>query len=456
MSQEKNSVKKLCIIFFAGLLLAALNLKNVMSASASENVSMPKSDLYAEDTNTPTPSVTPTPTLTGTLTSSRYIILDYVGVQYPNGTSGITVTQNNTCEPTSQGGLHCNFTGSGSTWKSLRGVKPYARFHWSDTANARTVYRYQIATISHTNTFHYGNLVPMEFFGYGLSDGYHEWSGIGSYANCSPYYCDLSATFYMLGGYGTYTWSVDTYVAPVAIDIYAPTVTPTSTATATPTPTVTPSQTPTSTATSLPTSTPAPNSGLTNAYRWLAEANSGAYSAIVTGDPTIRTGSNGEWSYMRVAVQKIINGNVYYAEIGWLKGSQLESNYIPRIYSTYRDINGDVNKDWGSYPGVGLAYNYKVERTSSNTWSLYFNDLNTPDVTVWLGWDDADRIFSGGEVPNGSQGMGDSDNNNVQYLDPTGTTWFNACNTNLFNEDPSRYFVDAGSNCSSWRVYGNN
>lgn len=227
MSQEKNSIKKLCIIFFAGLLLAAFNLKNVMSASASENVSMPKSDLYAEDTNTPTPSVTPTPTLTGTLTSSRYIILDYVGVQYPNGTSGITVTQNNTCEPTSQGGLHCNFTGSGSTWKSLRGVKPYARFHWSDTSNARTVYRYQIATISHTNTFHYGNLVPMEFFGYGLSDGYHEWSGIGSYANCSPYYCDLSATFYMLGGYGTYTWSVDTYVAPVAIDIYAPTVTPT-------------------------------------------------------------------------------------------------------------------------------------------------------------------------------------------------------------------------------------
>ncbi|MBM3181688.1 MAG: hypothetical protein FJZ86_15255 [Chloroflexi bacterium] len=221
-------------------------------------------------------------------------------------------------------------------------------------------------------------------------------------------------------------------------------------------PTSTPTQTPTSTATSLPTSTPAPNSGLTNAYRWLAEANSGAYSAIVTGDPTIRTGSNGEWSYMRVAVQKIINGNVYYAEIGWLKGSRLESNYIPRIYSTYRDINGDVNKDWGSYPGVGLAYNYKVERTSSNTWSLYFNDLNTPDVTIWLGWDDADRIFSGGEVPNGSQGMGDSDNNNVQYLDPTGTTWFNACNTNLFNEDPSRYFVDAGSNCSSWRVYGNN
>lgn len=258
MSQEKNSVKKLCIIFFAGLLLAAFNLKNVMSASASENVSMPKSDLYAEDTNTPTPSVTPTPTLTGTLTSSRYIILDYVGVQYPNGTSGITVTQNNTCEPTSQGGLHCNFTGSGSTWKSLRGVKPYARFHWSDTANARTVYRYKIATISHTNTFHYGNLVPMEFFGYGLSDGYHEWSGIGSYANCSPYYCDLSATFYMLGGYGMYTWSVDTYVAPVAIDIYAPTVTPTSTATATPTPTVTPSQTPTNTATSTATSTPPP------------------------------------------------------------------------------------------------------------------------------------------------------------------------------------------------------
>lgn len=222
------------------------------------------------------------------------------------------------------------------------------------------------------------------------------------------------------------------------------------------TPTPTPTLTSTGTATSLPTNTPEPYSGLTNAYRWLSEANSAAYSAIVTGDPTIRSDPTGQWSYMRVAVQRIINGNVYFAEIGWVKGAQASSNFIPRSYWAYRNINDTTDEGWEGYPGIGIAYNYMVKRTASETWGLYFNDLNTPDQTIWLGWDTADRIFSGGEVPNGSQGMGDSDNINVQYLDPTGSTWFNACNTVLLNEDPSRYFVDAGGNCSSWRVYGNN
>lgn len=95
-------------------------------------------------------------------------------------------------------------------------------------------------------------------------------------------------------------------------------------------------------------------------------------------------------------------------------------------------------------------------RTSSNTWAFYFNNLSTPLVTKWVGWDNADDIFSGGEVPNGNQGMGDSNNNNVQYLNSTGTTWFGACSTSAKNDDSSKYFIAAGSNCSSWRVYGNN
>jgi hypothetical protein len=244
---------------------------------------------------------------------------------------------------------------------------------------------------------------------------------------------------------------------PTATFTPSPTVTPTYTPTATFTPS--PTFTPTNTATLTPTNTPAPHSGLTNAYRWQAEPNSGVYSAIVTGNPVIRTDPNDtrKWSYMRVAVQKNINGNIYYAEIGWLKGSQAASNYTPRVYWTYRDINNsDTNFGWDEYPMIGVGYNYMVKQTSNNTWSFYFNDLDTPVDSVWLGWEEAGRVFSGGEVPNIYQGMGDSENNNVQYLDITSATWFPACNTSIFNEEPAFYFVDLGSNCSSWRVYGNN
>lgn len=195
---------------------------------------------------------------------------------------------------------------------------------------------------------------------------------------------------------------------------------------------------------------------LMNTYRYRYVTNRGAYSAIVTGNPTTRPDPTGRWSYMRVATQRIIGGNVYYAEIGWLKGAQASSNFVPRSYWTYRATNGTVSQGWGGYPGIGLAYNYRVMRTSTNTWGFYFNNLSTPLVTRWVGWDNADTIFSGGEVPNGNQGMGDSNNNNVQYLNTTGTTWFAACSTSVKNDDPSKYFIVAGSNCSSWRVYGNN
>ncbi|MBI5823959.1 MAG: hypothetical protein HZB18_08040 [Chloroflexi bacterium] len=73
MSKTTTSIKKIYFIFLAGLFFAAFNLKNVMPASASENGSAPKSDLYVDGTETPAPSSTPT--ATGTLTSSRYIRL---------------------------------------------------------------------------------------------------------------------------------------------------------------------------------------------------------------------------------------------------------------------------------------------------------------------------------------------------------------------------------------------
>ena len=226
----------------------------------------------------------------------------------------------------------------------------------------------------------------------------------------------------------------------------------------TPTPTTTPTLTPTATATYTHTATPVPaQSGRINVLRFKGISNIGGYSEIETGDPTIRSDPTGQWSYMRLGAQRIIKGNVYYIEIGWLKGAQSQSNFIPRSYWASRNINGITDQDWGGYPGIGIAYNYVVKKTSSNTWSFYFNDLNTPVATVWVGWDNADRIFSGGEIAGGgNQGMGYSENNNVQFLDPMSSSWLPACNTSLQNDDPAKFFVLAGSNCNSWIVYGNN
>lgn len=193
---------------------------------------------------------------------------------------------------------------------------------------------------------------------------------------------------------------------------------------------------------------------LENAYRWSASANQGAYSAIVTGNSTLRNDPNGTWSYMRVLAQRIISGNVYYVEIGWLKGTQPQSGGTPRAYWTYRATNGTVDQGWGGYPGIGIGYNYEVKRTGSNTWGFYFNNLTTPLVTRSVGWDTADRYASGGETSTANQGMGDSYNNNVSYLSTSGS-WIGACNMNQYITN-SIYHIDNGSNCSSWRVYGNN
>lgn len=193
---------------------------------------------------------------------------------------------------------------------------------------------------------------------------------------------------------------------------------------------------------------------LYNAYNYRNVQNKGAYSAIVTGNPTLRDDPSGKWSYMRVAVQRIISGNVYYAEIGWLKGAQPESGQIPRAYWTYRATDGTVDKGWGGYPGIGIGYNYKVQWLSPVIWGFYFNDMNNPLAMRYVGWDMADVVFSGGEVPNLNQGMGYSGNNNVAYAD-AGFAWYALCGTTTRIDD-ARYHVDPGGNCNSWNVYGNN
>lgn len=194
---------------------------------------------------------------------------------------------------------------------------------------------------------------------------------------------------------------------------------------------------------------------LENAYNYRNIPNRGVSGSSVTANPTLRDDPGGKWSYMRLGVQKIISGNVYYIEIGWLKGAQPESNGTPRGYWTYRSTNGTAGAGFTGYPGVGIGYNYRVKRTSTNTWSVYYNDLNTPITTLWVGWDNADTAFSGGEVPNTNQGMGDSNNNNLSYWNTAGTSWYNLCSTSTFITNPI-YHVDPAANCSSWRVYGNN
>lgn len=194
---------------------------------------------------------------------------------------------------------------------------------------------------------------------------------------------------------------------------------------------------------------------LENAYRYKSIGNTGAKNSIVTGNPTLRNDPSGKWSYMRIASQYIVGSDVYYIEVGWLKGDQPESAGTPRVYWTARATDGTVSQGWGGYPGIGTSYNYQVKQVSNNTWGVYFNNLSTSLVNRPVGWNVANRVFSGGETPNTSQGMGTSDNNNNAYLNSSGTTWNSTCGTTKFVTN-AIYTVTAGGSCFSWSVSGNN
>ena len=440
----------------AGFLLVAFNTNDVLSAVkfAPKPTKTPTPTITFTPTQTPTSTITSTPTLTFTPTLITGVLTCNTvaaGVTCINYGSYLDYNINIVVT-----GLTGGATASGITIGSYkRSTNGGTMGMMSDFVHSETSVYAQNTVLSLVSiqpfdaaAVNYAAFTSGAGTNVSVTNKTSDWRYIGGTGGWPNYLSvkgnvDWPITGYSIVGH-IYLYSNQSFITGT------PTFTPTNT------PTLTPTNTATSTATNTPT--PAPNSAYTNAYRFAEEANSGAYSAIVTGNPTLRTDPNDsrQWSYMRVAVQKIINGNVYYAEIGWLSGSQPESNFTPRVYWAYRDINGDTNFDWGNYPGIGLGYNYMVKQTSSGIWSLYFNDQSTPVTSIGLGWDGADRLFSGGEVPNVYQGMGYSDNNNVQYLDPTGTTWFGACSTYLVNENPSRYFVDAGGNCSSWSVYGNN
>jgi len=201
-------------------------------------------------------------------------------------------------------------------------------------------------------------------------------------------------------------------------------------------------------------------SALQQAVRIGSIRNHGVYSVIQTANPTLRNDPTGKWSYMRAGGRRIINGETFFIEVGWLKGSQPESNGVPRVYWVYRDINcHEPNCHpvfvWGAYPNMNTNYNYLVKKTGAGSWSVFFNDMNTPIGVAATGWNRLDDASSGGETPNLNQGMGPSDNIGVAYRSTNDGNWWALCNTTDLITN-AQYHIDSGTKCNSWRVYGGN
>lgn len=190
----------------------------------------------------------------------------------------------------------------------------------------------------------------------------------------------------------------------------------------------------------------APVAALENAWGYNYDANQASYAAIETANPAIRDGG---FSYMRTGVQRIINGNVYYVEIGWYVSA---SNPNPRYHWTYRATNGVVDSGEGGAPGCCNGYNYQVLDVGAGDWQIFYNDLSTPVVTVGTGFDTADDYFSGGETSSANNAMGISGDWNVSYR--RNGTWYCACDWQPWITN-SVYYV-ARLNNTSWQVGGNN
>ncbi len=193
-----------------------------------------------------------------------------------------------------------------------------------------------------------------------------------------------------------------------------------------------------------------------NAFRWMPQANQGAYANIVTGNPTLRIdpAASPVYSYMRVGVRSLNNNS--FAEIGWLKSTDPNSNYVPKVYWTWQNISGYWWYYWGSAVTIGAGYNYQVKRSSTDYIGFYFNSIQTPVDIEYVGWGDtADNMDSGGEVTTANQGMGDSVNQYVTYGDPSTGLFYAACPT-ILSIDLSIYHVDNGAFCNAWHIYGNN
>lgn len=93
--------------------------------------------------------------------------------------------------------------------------------------------------------------------------------------------------------------------------------------------------------------------------------------------------------------------------------------------------------------------------TAPMTYSFYYNSLANPVKVQAVGWNKSTTAASGGETPNVNQGMGDSGNNNVTYIGTDGISSFPLCGAADWITNPI-YHVNAGANCNSWRVFGNN
>jgi len=192
---------------------------------------------------------------------------------------------------------------------------------------------------------------------------------------------------------------------------------------------------------------------LENVYGYNYVGNNGVYSGIDTAYPAVR---DNNFSYMRVAGQRINGGDTLFLEIGWIIRAADPNYPSPRSYWAWRPTNLVAYYGFDGYPAAG-NYNYEITYLGGGEWRFFYNDMANPVATQYMGdIDYMDDYFSGGETSSSSNAMGPSNNVNVQYL--SGGTWHAASELGWFmnNTNSSIYSIIPVINPQSWNVYGNN
>lgn len=186
---------------------------------------------------------------------------------------------------------------------------------------------------------------------------------------------------------------------------------------------------------------------LYNGLRQKVVTNEGSYAYIEAVDPSISSG----WSYIRVAS----TSGSKYIEIGTQKDPNLNSGDPTPVWC-WNDGTTDDCDDLPHTLYVGTQYNFQVEQHSSDTWKVFFNELNTHDETKDINTTTTSTVWVGGETNNSSNDVGDSDNHNSTYKNTSGS-WTNTCSTGLvISPTTSPYTADDDEpSCNDFRVYDN-
>lgn len=185
-------------------------------------------------------------------------------------------------------------------------------------------------------------------------------------------------------------------------------------------------------------------------------SNIGIYSGIDTAAPRVIDHPGG-FSYMRVGGQRSINNNTLFIEIGCIL---YYGDTVPHLHYTWRPTNLQQYEVEGDALSPG-NYDYEITYLGGESWRIFFNDMANAIATPYLGFDYLDTYFSGGEVSTTANGMGPSNNVNVQYMqgDYLYGTWYPASygsGYQIQNDDKALYSLNQIINPGSWRIYGNN